>query len=168
MTPAYYAQTAPLGDLVSIEPVEFDLYGTTTFVPDPVKIRRGLEQNCREYIIASAAIHIVTEIAEERLSQPGRQQDQPVTLPRRPRPVKTPSVVLLTEKFHEPHASPPYFEEYTIYLNEVRLKGFATAPDVAECYYADRTHLAAETFARRVADALGVPLIRAYTKENTL
>ncbi len=69
MTPAYYAQTAPLGDLVSIEPVEFDLYGTTTFVPDPVKIRRGLEQNCREYIIASAAIRIVTEIAEERLSQ---------------------------------------------------------------------------------------------------
>ena len=78
-----------------------------------------------------------------------------------------PTVTLLVERYTVGgHFGPKKVVGYEIYLNDVRLRGFSEHGNMEEGFWGYEARPKAEEYANKVAEALGVQVVRARVKEK--
>ena len=64
------------------------------------------------------------------------------------------------------HFGPKRDTHYEIYLNDVRLRGFSEHGNMEEGFWGYQARFKAEEYANKVAETLGVQVVRARVKEK--
>lgn len=76
-----------------------------------------------------------------------------------------PSVFLIKQTYKvSGHCGTKPVEDYVIYLNHVRLRNFSTHGNMSEGYWGTSAEPIAKTYAKAVADSLGVRVTRVKVK----
>ena len=76
-----------------------------------------------------------------------------------------PAVFLVEEAyFCKGHLGEKKVVDFTIYLNQFRLRGFSTHGNMSEGYWSTSAEPTAKAYAEDVANALGVPVTRVKAK----